>query len=47
MPEISGVSPMDHVCISMPDLVGSMNKIRGQDEHAGANNLLEYGQQRD
>jgi hypothetical protein len=43
MPEISGDSPADHVCISMPDLAGQMNEIQGQDEHAGANNLLECG----
>jgi hypothetical protein len=43
MPEISGDSPADHVCISVPDLAGQMNEIQGQDEHAGANNLLECG----
>ncbi|GJN41505.1 hypothetical protein PR202_gn00891 [Eleusine coracana subsp. coracana] len=51
MPHISGDSPANRVCDSVPDLAAQMNQqtkyasseIQGQDEHAGANHSLEYG----
>jgi hypothetical protein len=51
MPQISRDPPVDHACSTLPDLAAQMNQqakygtpeIQGQDEHAGANHLLEYG----